>query len=187
MKTSTILTLMATSVFSFFAPIAVTICILMGFILVDTLMKVGSIYFIAKREDRKFFDVFKSKILRVKFILKSLGYMALAFPVAILDIKIITPTIKWALENFTKYTVPTEALTANVLIVIFCLMELSSINENWNVITRVNLFKSVSKVTIKVRDIIISIMSFFKSIKSDISQFKSTESTNEQNNENNVH
>lgn len=174
MKFLNIIVLTTTGILSFFAPIATTICALMGFILVDTLTRLISIYFITKRKNRKFEDVFDSKTLRVKFILKSLGYMVLALSVSVIDIKVITPTIKWFLENFySNITIPTQALASNVLIIIFCFMELSSINENWNMIAKIDLFKSVSKIVVKTRDFIIDVIGFFKSIKSDVYNFKS--------------
>lgn len=175
MKILNLLILLLTGLMSYFAPIGLTICMLMGFILIDTLVKVFSIFIISRREKRPFFDIFKSKILRAKFILKSFGYFILAVSVAWIDIELITPTIKWVLENFYNgLTIPTEALMANILIIIFCFMELSSINENYNVITRVDLFKKVSKIVIKTRDFIIDVMSFFKNLKTDIQSLKST-------------
>ena len=67
MKTSIILIM--TTLFSFFAPVGITIAILFGFILLDTIVKIISLQVIAKREEKSFFDLFLSKTLRTKFIL----------------------------------------------------------------------------------------------------------------------
>lgn len=148
------LILLLTTVFSFFAPISFTIVVLMGMILIDTIVKLFSLRTLAKSQNRKYLDVFESEILRKRFILKSLGYLLLCLPVSALDIFAITPSINWFLSTSFDITIPTKAVTSNILILLFCFMELSSINENWNTLTGNDLFKAVIKATKKVRTII---------------------------------
>ena len=70
MKNFTAILLGALAVFS---PIEMSILILMMMILVDTAVKLVSLKKISIREERKFFDVFSSKMLRQGYIYKSAG------------------------------------------------------------------------------------------------------------------
>lgn len=147
----TYITLILISILSFYAPIALCVVLLMGMIFLDTIVKVMSLYTVAKKDNRPYFDVFKSEILRKKFVLKSIGYMILAVPVATLDILILSPSLEWFLCQYYDFKVPVEAIFSNFLLIIFCFMELSSVNENWNVLSGTNIFKSAFKVVKKIR------------------------------------
>lgn len=165
-KMKTLLTIMATTTLSFFAPIGITIVILLGFILLDTIVKIASLYAISKREQIRFMDIFLSKTLRVKFVLKSLGYLVLIIPITIMDILVLTPALTIVLEAFFSHIyIPTDALFANILVVIFCGMELYSVNENWDVISNVNLFKRVSEFALKIRRKINTVVEFIQELK----------------------
>lgn len=164
MKTSIIL--LMTTIISFFAPVGITIGILFGFILLDTLVKIVSLKVLAKRENKSFFDLFLSRTLRTKFILKSMGYLVMAIPVTVLDIYILTPTLKTVTDVFfTNLIIPTDAFFGNILVIIFCAMELYSVNENWNVISKVDLFKKVSQTAIIIREKIGKIIDFIQELK----------------------
>lgn len=136
----------------FFSPIELMIIILMSTILLDTIVKMFSIRKIAIENNRKFRDVFRSKSLREGYIWKSLGYLVIACAIFPLDYYVLTPFVIGAVEYFNvSITIPTQAVFTNLLLVIFCLMEISSINENWYDITGDNMFAKVAKMIKKIR------------------------------------
>lgn len=174
MKTNIIITSML-GVISFFLPIAIPSLILMLFICTDTIVKLFALKTIAVKENKRYLDVFQSKTLRKKFILKSLGYLTLIVPIAVLDIYLLTPFLHWVLNYYWQIVMSTQidfihAMFTNMLLIIFCLMELSSINENWDLLSGNNIFESVKKTIINIRGGISHVVDFIvetKKIKDD--------------------
>lgn len=162
MKTS--ITLILVTILSFFAPISLCVVLLMGVIFLDTIVKLLSLITVAKESNRRYLDVFESEILRKKFVLKSIGYMILAVPVATLDILILSPALDWVVCEYFDFKIPIEAVFSNFLLIIFCFMELSSINENWNALSGNNIFKSVVKAVKEMRKILTEIAKIKKEI-----------------------
>ena len=78
---------------SFFAPIQLMAIVLMFIIFVDTVVKLISLRKIAKETNRKYRDVFKSRILRQGYVYKALGYYITAGVVFPLDYYALTPFI----------------------------------------------------------------------------------------------
>jgi hypothetical protein len=164
MKTK--LTLLTLSVFSFFAPIELCAILLMIVIFIDTIVKLISLKKIACEENRKYKDVFKSKILRRGYIFKASGYYIFAGALFPLDYYALTPFTNGILKALGyAFTVPTQAVYTNILLCIFAMIELSSINENWFDITGNNMLKSVFDVVKKIRGTIEKISDTYKNIK----------------------
>lgn len=171
----TIITTFILGLVSFFTPVAIPSLILMLFICMDTVVKLFALKTIAIKENKRYLDVFHSKILRKKFILKSFGYLTLVVPIAVLDIYLLTPFLHWVLNYYWQITVSIQidfihAMFTNILLTIFCLMELSSINENWDLLSGNNIFESVRKTVINIRKGISNIVDFIvetKKIKDD--------------------
>lgn len=153
-------------VFAFFSPIELCTIILMGVIFLDTIVKMFALRVIAKRENRLFKDVFESKMLRKGYIVKSLGYFIFALAVFPLDYYMLTPFTK-KLLSFLEYIIeiPTKAIFTNLLLCIFTLMEISSINENWFDITGNNILSKAFKIVKKIREVLSSTAELFKSVK----------------------
>jgi hypothetical protein len=63
------------------------------------------------------------------------------------------------------FTIPTTALFTNMLLCIFAIMELSSINENWFDISGNNIFKSVFSIVRKIRSTVSKVSDTWKDIK----------------------
>lgn len=164
MKTK--LTLLTLSILSFVSPIELSAILLMFVILVDTIIKLISLKKIACNENRKYRDVFKSKILRRGYIFKALGYYVVAVAVLPLDYYGFTPFTQGLLKA-TGYdiVIPTKAIFTNALIYIFAIIELSSINENWFDLTGNNMFKSVFRVVKTIRNGIEKVSDTYKNIK----------------------
>lgn len=164
MKTN--LTLIALSIFSFFAPIELCAIILMGIIFLDTIVKLISLKKIACAEGRTYRDVFKSKMLRRGYIFKTAGYYILCLAIFPLDFYALTPFTSSVIAGLGySFTIPTPALYTNMLLCIFGLIELSSINENWFDITGNNILKSVFGIVKKIRTIITKASDTYKDIK----------------------
>jgi hypothetical protein len=153
---------------SFFAPIELVVITLMGFIAMDTLVKLLSLRTLARKENKPYREVFFSKILRRGYFYKSLGYLIIALPIFPLDFYFLTP---WTtgIGKFLGYafTLPTKAVYTNLLLIIFCLMELSSINENWFDFSGNNLFRSIYSIVGKIRKVVAGASAFYKDIKKD--------------------
>jgi hypothetical protein len=60
------------------------------------------------------------------------------------------------------------ALCTNILLAILCLMEVSSINENWFDISKNNILKSVSKSFNRIRKTVKTVTSAYKETKDDV-------------------
>lgn len=164
MKTK--ITLFTLSIFSFFSPIELSAILLMFVIFVDTIVKLISLKKIACQENKKYKDVFKSKILRRGYVFKGAGYYILAGAIFPLDYFGFTPFIQTLLKA-TGYEIiiPTKAVFTNILIYIFAIIELSSINENWFDLTGNNIFKSVLKAVKSIREGIEKVSDTYKNIK----------------------
>ncbi len=164
MKTK--IALLTLSVFSFFAPIELCAILLMSVIFIDTIVKLISLKKIACEEGRKYKDVFKSKILRRGYVFKAAGYYIFAGALFPLDYYALTPFSNGAIKAFGYgFTLPTQAIYTNILLCIFAMIELSSINENWFDITGNNMLKSVFGVVKKIRGTIEKISDTYKNVK----------------------
>lgn len=164
MKTK--ITLFILSLFSFFAPIELCAILLMIVIFIDTLVKLISLKKIACDTGRKYREVFKSKILRRGYIFKAAGYYLFAGALFPLDYYALTPFTNGVIKALHyDFAVPTQAVFTNILLCIFAIIELSSINENWFDITGNNMLKSVFEVVKKIRGGIEKISDTYKDIK----------------------
>lgn len=164
MKTK--ITLFVLSLFSFFAPIELCAILLMVVIFIDTLVKLIALKKIASTEGRKYRDVFKSKLLRRGYIFKAAGYYIFAGALFPLDYFALTPFTNGLIEALGyKFVIPTQAIFTNILLCIFAIIELSSINENWFDITGNNMLKSVFDIVKKIRSGVQKISDTYKDIK----------------------
>lgn len=164
MKTK--LTLVALSISSFFAPIELMALILMFIIFIDTVVKLISLRKIAKKSNRKYREVFKSRILREGYVYKALGYYVTAGVIFPLDYYALTPFIN-GLLNFLGFSfiITVPAILTNILLGIFSIIELSSINENWFDITGNNILRQTFNTVKKLRKGIKSVSDTYKDIK----------------------
>lgn len=157
------------AMFSFFAPIQMLVLILMFTILVDTIVKLFSLKKIAKETNRKYKDIFKSKILRLGYLYKTAGYFIMATVIFPIDYYALTPFISAMLKIFNlQVLVISPALCTNILLAILCLMEVSSINENWFDISNNNILTSVSNSFNKIRKTVKTVTSAYKETKDDV-------------------
>lgn len=155
-----------TAIWSVFAPIQLCVIILMFVIFVDTIVKLISLKKIAQQENKKYKDVFKSKILRKRYVLKAAGYYVIAIAVFPLDYYALTPFSNGLIHALGyTFTLPTTAVYTNTLLCLFCLMELSSINENWFDISGNNMLKSAYTIVGKIKESIEKVSETYKNIK----------------------
>lgn len=164
MKTKLITSVLA--LIAFFAPIFLLIIILMGIILVDTIVKLISLKVIARTEGKKYREVFKSKMLRLGYIYKTAGYVFVALPLFPLDYYGLTP-FTYKLISFLGYNNIdlSQAIFTNGLLIIFCLIEIASINENWFDISGNNILKTVWQTVKNIRNSIESVVALYKDAK----------------------
>ena len=163
------LTSLIIGVFSFFTPIELCIILLLFMMIIDTCVKLVSLKRIANKEERPFRDVFKSSMLRKGYIYKGAGYLLFAVALFPIDFYALTPFIDGSIKYFgLDIVLPTKAICTNFLLIIFCLIELSSINENYFDITGNNIMKSVWSMTKKIRTIIQGFTGFIKETKDDL-------------------
>jgi hypothetical protein len=157
----------------FFAPIELMIIILMGIILIDTMIKLFWLRKEAKLQGRPFRDLFRSKILRRGYLFKSIGYMVIAGPLFPLDYYALTPFLDASLMYFIPDIQVAQMITpaafTNILLIIFCLMELSSINENWFDLTGNNILSRCFQFIKKIRGGVRSVADDIREIKDDVS------------------
>lgn len=136
---------------------------------IDTVVKLISLKVIANKEGRSFRDVFTSRMLRKGYIYKGAGYFILAGALFPLDYFMLTPFLNGCLsECWSGLVIPSAAIFTNFLLVIFSIIELSSINENWFDITGNNIFKSVFKTVKAIRKGVESTSSFIRKTKDDL-------------------
>jgi hypothetical protein len=153
----------------FISPIELSIILLMGAMGVDTIVKLISLKIQSKKEGRKFMDVFASKMLRKGYILKGSGYLLFALAVFPLDFYMLTPFTKGFMQYLSiEYIVVTKAIFTNILLIIFCIIELSSINENWFDISGNNILKSVKETVVILRDAINGVIEFIGGAKNNV-------------------
>lgn len=153
-------------VWAFFAPIEIAIISLFTMIFIDTVVKLISLKTIAKKENKTYGEIFHSKMLRRGYIFKAAGYAFLAGPLFPLDFYILTPFVQGTVY-FLGYDVesPSPALFTNGLLIIFCLIEFASINENWFDITGNNILKAVWKTVKRIRQSVQNVSDVYKDIK----------------------
>lgn len=151
---------------AFFAPVQVATICLFAMIFIDTIVKLISLRTIAISEKKTYRQIFHSKMLRRGYIFKAAGYAFLAGPLFPLDYYLLTPFVQGVIKAIGySFTVPTQAIFTNGLLIIFCLIELASINENWFDITGNNMFKSVWKTVVKIRKGVQGISDLYKEVK----------------------
>jgi hypothetical protein len=158
-------------IFGVFAPIELCVIILMIVMGIDTLVKLFAIKRIAKRTGRKYNDVFESKVLRTGYIYKAAGYLILAGAIFPIDFYFLTPFLQKGIDMFASsyhITILTTALFTNLLLIIFSLIEVSSINENWIDITGNNMLSKVFAMVKRIRGGIQETASFIKTTKDEI-------------------
>lgn len=151
---------------SFFAPVELMAIILMFIIFIDTVVKLISLKKIAKESNRKYREVFKSKILRQGYVYKALGYYIAAGAIFPLDYYALTPFANGMLSflNFS-FIITTPAIFTNILLGIFSIIELASINENWFDITGNNVLKKSCETVRKLKKSLKDFSNFHKEIK----------------------
>lgn len=164
MKTNITLGMLAIS--SFFAPVEIMAIVLMFIIFVDTVVKLISLRKIAKETKRKYRDVFKSRILRQGYIYKSLGYYITAGVVFPLDYYALTPFINGLLKFLDfDFIIAVPAILTNILLGLFSIIELASINENWFDITGNNVLRKTCNTVKKLRKGLKDVSDTYKDIK----------------------
>ena len=164
MKTK--LTLVTLSITSFFAPIELMALVLMLIIFVDTVVKLISLRKIAKESNRKYREVFKSRILRQGYVYKALGYYITAGVVFPLDYYALTPFLNGLLDFLGfSFVINVPAILTNILLGIFSIIELASINENWFDITGNNVLKKTCDTVKKLRQGLKEASDTYKDIK----------------------
>jgi len=151
---------------SFFAPVELMSIILMFIIFVDTIVKLFSLRKIAIETNRKYRDVFRSKILRQGYIYKALGYYITAGVIFPLDYYALTPFTNGLLVFLGfSFKITTAAIFTNILLGIFSIIELSSINENWFDISGNNVLKNTMETIKKLRNGLKQVSDTYKDIK----------------------
>ena len=153
----------------FIAPIELSIILLMAAMGVDTVVKLISLKIQSNKQGRKFMDVFTSKMLRKGYILNGSGYLLFALAVFPLDFYMLTQFIKGFMQYLSiEYIVVTKAIFTNLLLIIFCMIELASINENWFDISGNNILKSVKDTVVILRDAINGVTDFISRTKNNV-------------------
>lgn len=152
---------------SVFLPIQITAILLMFMIFIDTCVKMFSLRKEANSTGRKFKDVFSSKILRQGYLYKAGGYFIFTAAILPFDFYLLSPYVEH-LVNLSDYilNVHMQAVFTNLLLLIFCLMELSSINENWYDISGSNMFRRITSIAMKIRESLKTVLSFKKDVDS---------------------
>ena len=160
------LTIISLTISSFFAPVELMALILMFIIFVDTVVKLISLRTVAKNTNRKYREVFQSKILRQGYVYKALGYYIAAGVLFPLDYYALTPFANGVLKflNF-DFIIGIPAIFTNILLGIFCMIEVSSINENWFDITGNNIFSKTYGMIKKLKGGLKNISDTYKDIK----------------------
>lgn len=147
------------------APVELSAICLFLTIGVDTIVKLISLWYISKREKRPYKDVFKSKMLRRGYMFKLAGYAFVAIPLLPLDFYLLTPFVSSVLKSTGYEIILNKAVFTNGILIIFSLIEISSINENWFDITGNNMLKTVFTVVKKIRGAVEGAASTYRNIK----------------------
>ena len=132
---------------------------------VDTIVKLISLWYIAKRETRPYRDVFLSKMLRRGYMFKLAGYAFVAIPLLPLDFYLLTPFVSGVLNSLGYEIILNKAIFTNGILIIFSLIEISSINENWFDITGNNMLKAVWTIVKKIRGAVENAASTYRNMK----------------------
>lgn len=164
MKSKLITFLIALS--AMWAPVELSAICLFLTIGVDTIVKLISLWYISKREKRPYNEVFKSKMLRRGYMFKLAGYAFVALPLLPLDYYLLTPFVSSVLNSADYDIILNKAVFTNGILIIFSLIEISSINENWFDITGNNMLKAVFTIVKKIRGAVESAASTYRNIKS---------------------
>lgn len=159
------LTIFLIALSAMWAPVELSAICLFLTIGVDTVVKLISLYYIAKREKRAYRDVFLSKMLRRGYMFKLAGYAFVALPLLPLDFYLLTPFVSGVLKSTGYDIILNKAVFTNGILIIFSLIEISSINENWFDITGNNMLKAVFTVVKKIRASVESAASTYRNIK----------------------
>lgn len=164
MKSKLITFLIALS--AMWAPVELSAICLFLAIGVDTIVKLISLWYISKREKRAYREVFLSKMLRRGYMFKLAGYAFVALPLLPLDFYLLTPFVSNVLKSLGYDIILNKAIFTNGIIIIFSLIEISSINENWFDITGNNMLKAVFTVVKKIRGAVEKAADTYRNIKS---------------------
>lgn len=159
------ITIFIVALTSLLAPVELSVICLMGIILIDTIVKLISLRYIAKKENRKYRDVFQSKMLRRGYIFKSLGYAFLVVPLFPLDYFVLTPFLDAVLKALDYDIILNKAVLTNGLLIIFAIIELASINENWFDISGNNVLSGVWVTVKKIRRAAEGVAETYRNIK----------------------
>ena len=159
------ITIFIVALTSLLAPVELSVICLMGIILIDTIVKLISLRYIAKKENRKYRDVFQSKMLRRGYIFKSLGYAFLVVPLFPLDYFVLTPFLDAVLNALDYDIILNKAVLTNGLLIIFAIIELASINENWFDISGNNVLSGVWVTVKKIRRAAEGVAETYRNIK----------------------
>lgn len=163
MKSKLITFLIALS--AMWAPVELSAICLFLAIGVDTIVKLISLWYISKREKRAYREVFLSKMLRRGYMFKLAGYAFVALPLLPLDFYLLTPFVSSVLNSAGYDIVLNKAVFTNGILIIFSLIEISSINENWFDITGNNMLKAVFTVVKKIRSAVENAASTYRNMK----------------------
>jgi hypothetical protein len=97
---------------------------------------------------------------------KLAGYAFVALPLLPLDYYLLTPFVSSVLNSADYDIILNKAVFTNGILIIFSLIEISSINENWFDITGNNMLKAVFTIVKKIRGAVESAASTYRNIKS---------------------
>lgn len=159
------LTIFLIALSAMWAPVELSAICLFLTIGVDTVVKLISLWYVAKREDRAYRDVFLSKMLRRGYMFKLAGYAFVALPLLPLDYYLLTPFVSGLLKSAGYDIILNKAIFTNGILIIFSLIEISSINENWFDITGNNMLKAVFTIVKKIRGAVESAANTYRNIK----------------------
>lgn len=159
------LTIFLLTLAAMWSPVELSAICLFGTMGVDTIVKLISLRFVAQKEGRPYREVFLSKMLRRGYVFKFAGYAFVAIPLLPLDFYLLTPFVKNLLSITGYDMVLNKALFTNGILIIFSIIEISSINENWFDITGNNILKTVFGVVKKIRGAIEGAAETYRNIK----------------------
>lgn len=159
------LTIFLIALSAMWAPVELSAICLFLTIGVDTVVKLISLWYISKREKRPYKDVFQSKMLRRGYMFKLAGYAFVALPLLPLDYYLLTPFVSSLLNSAGYDIILNKAVFTNGILIIFSLIEISSINENWFDITGNNMLNAVFTIVKKIRAAVESVASTYRNIK----------------------
>jgi hypothetical protein len=159
------ITIFLVALTSLLAPVELSVICLMGMIFIDSIVKLISLKYIAKKENRTYRDVFESKMLRRGYLFKSIGYAFLAVPLFPLDYYVLTPFLSSVLKALEYDIVLNAAVFTNGLLIIFSIIEFASINENWFDISGNNILSMVWVTVKKIRRAAEGVAETYRNIK----------------------